>query len=512
MSPSVQGGLEDGGLAVAESGLTVADGGVERATRAVVRQAIAAYAEHPELADRLRRHLARLDEPLRVAIAGKVKAGKSTLLNALVGEEIAATDAGECTQVLTWYEYGTAPRVMLHDTSGAAHQMPIERVGGRLHLDLDGRPPDEVDRLVVDWPSSSLRGTTLIDTPGIDSLSTEISARSTAFLTPVDEPSEADAIVYLLRHLHSSDIRFLESFHDQAVGRATMINTVGVLSRADEIGSGRLDAMISANKVARRYSADPTLRQLCQTVIPLAGLLAQAGRTLRQREYQALEALADCPRDVTQSLLLSVDRFVRSNADVPVDSDTRRELLDRLGVYGVRLSITMIRGGLRDATALSEDLVRRSGLDGLRELLAVQFTERRNLLKARSALLGVERMMREHPLPDLNDIRIAIERILAGAHEFRELGLLSRLRSPGVGLPPDVIAEAERLLGGQGTSAEARLGMGRIASTADIRAGASAAVRRWRVLAEDPLTDRPSVVICQTVARSCEGILAAVPA
>ena len=41
----------------------------------------------------------RLDEPLRVAIAGKVKAGKSTLLNALVGERLAPTDAREysCT-------------------------------------------------------------------------------------------------------------------------------------------------------------------------------------------------------------------------------------------------------------------------------------------------------------------------------------------------------------------------------------------------------------------------------
>ena len=45
----------------------------------------------------------RLDGPLRVAIAGKVKAGKSTLLNTLVGERIAPTDASECTRVVTRY-------------------------------------------------------------------------------------------------------------------------------------------------------------------------------------------------------------------------------------------------------------------------------------------------------------------------------------------------------------------------------------------------------------------------
>ena len=48
----------------------------------------------------------RMDEPIRVAIAGKVKAGKSTLLNALVGEELAPTDAGECTRIVTWYRDG----------------------------------------------------------------------------------------------------------------------------------------------------------------------------------------------------------------------------------------------------------------------------------------------------------------------------------------------------------------------------------------------------------------------
>ena len=51
--------------------------------------------DEPEAVAELNAIRARLDEPLRVAIAGKVKAGKSTLLNALVGELLAPTDTGE---------------------------------------------------------------------------------------------------------------------------------------------------------------------------------------------------------------------------------------------------------------------------------------------------------------------------------------------------------------------------------------------------------------------------------
>jgi hypothetical protein len=55
----------------------------------------------------------RLDGPLRVAIAGMVKAGKSTLLNALVGEELAPTDAGECTRVVWWFHDGLTYRAII---------------------------------------------------------------------------------------------------------------------------------------------------------------------------------------------------------------------------------------------------------------------------------------------------------------------------------------------------------------------------------------------------------------
>ena len=79
--------------------------------------------------------MARLHEPLRVAIAGKVKAGKSTLLNALVGDELAPTDAGECTRIVTWYRHGITYRVTLVPRQGAPRQVPFTRDGGAIDVD-----------------------------------------------------------------------------------------------------------------------------------------------------------------------------------------------------------------------------------------------------------------------------------------------------------------------------------------------------------------------------------------
>ena len=73
----------------------------------------------------------------------------------------------------------------------------------------------------------------------------------------------ADAVLYLMRHTHASDVRFLESFHDDELAHGTPMNSVGVLVRADEIGSCRLDALEVADRIARRYEADPRLRRLC---------------------------------------------------------------------------------------------------------------------------------------------------------------------------------------------------------------------------------------------------------
>ena len=90
---------------------------------------------------------------------------------------------------------------------------------------------------------------TLIDTPGIGSLTESVSRRSWSFLSSEDEETPADAVLYLLKHLHAQDVDFLRAFHDVEVSQPNPINAIAVLSRADEICVGRIDSMASARRI-----------------------------------------------------------------------------------------------------------------------------------------------------------------------------------------------------------------------------------------------------------------------
>ena len=205
-------------------------------TRQALSAAAHAYRSHPTAAHRCAVLARRLDGPLRVALAGRVKAGKSTLLNALTGDRLAPADVGECTRVVTWYRSAPEPRITLEPRTGSPRPLPVHRREGALEIDL-GDSAGDVERLVVDWPAPGLRDWTVIDTPGVASLSADVSARATQLLDPAGGSDHGpDAVIYLMRHVHAADVDLLQTLRGARSSR--FVNTIAVLSRADEIGSG----------------------------------------------------------------------------------------------------------------------------------------------------------------------------------------------------------------------------------------------------------------------------------
>jgi len=286
------------------------------------------------------------------------------------------------------------------------------------------------------------------------------------------------------------------------------VNAVAVLSRADEVGVGRIDSMASAQRIAARYRRDPKVRRLAQTVVPVAGLLAQSGATLREAEYKALDAIASAPRDDAEALFLSADRFVTATTTIPLASIEREHLLDRFGLFGVRLAVALIRqGAATTATALSTELVRRSGLVELRDVLLSQFAQRRDVLKARSALLALEAVLHEHPVAGGDALASELERITSAAHEFAEIRLLNALRAGGLGAKQADAAEMERLLGNEGSALHVRLGLTAEADASEVRRALQNAIGRWQRRAESPMSTREMADAARVVIRTCEGLL-----
>ena len=467
-----------------------------------------AFRNRPEVFYELDRIGARLNEPIRIALAGTLKAGKSTLLNALVGQDIAPTDATEATRIVTWFRHGPTPKVTANHWGGRHSNVPINHSSG-LTFDFRTLNPADVADLDVEWPAEELVENTIIDTPGTSSLTREASERTLRLLVPPDGVPRVDAVVFLLRTLNAADIALLKQIGQLVGGSAGALGIIGVASRADEIGAGRIDAMLSAADVAQRFTKEMNETGICQAVVPVSGLLALTARTLRQSEFIALQKLAAADKTELSKAMLSVDRFVRVQSLLPVDAATRAQLLDRFGMFGLRISLAVLATGVADAAGLADELLERSGLVALREVIDQQFAQRSDMLKAHTALVSLRRFVEAFPIVATPYVIADIDPLLADTHAFEELRLLSQLSSRPTMLNPEEIVSLRRIIGGSGTRPASRLGLD--PGHADPNEGpraAFAAAQRWRRRAEHPLNDPFTTKACRAAVRSAEAMVA----
>jgi len=252
------------------------------------------------------------------------------------------------------------------------------------------------------------------------------------------------------------------------------------------------------------------MRPLALTVLPVAGLLAETARTLRESEYAGIRTLSGLDRATRESMLLSVDRFVR-RADGVMPEAERRRLLDRFGISGIRLASALVRGGgAGNSQALSDALLLQSGVEELRSAIDGSLRSRQDAFKLRALLSALAEYDQDRRQPAaLTD---AIERIVATSHELRELEVLTQIRAAEAGFDAQLSEDAERILGAHGTPARDRLGLPAGAPRDEVRRQAEERLILWRTRGQSPAVTRSYARTCGEVARALESVLSEVAA
>ncbi len=229
----------------------------------------------------------------RIVVLGDMKRGKSTLLNALLGEPLLPSDVNPCTALLTIIRHGDIPQVTLHyngeasekprtqtldfDTFKREYTIPPETARQLAEKDEAAFP--DISHAVVTYPLPWLEsGIELVDTPGLN----DTEARNQQVLGYLNE---AQAIVFVLsatQPITLDERRYLKNYLSQRG-----LPVFFLINGFDRIRAG----LVNPEDDAATETAENQIRDTFKTA--LAETFADQPETYEQRVFEtsALEAL-----------------------------------------------------------------------------------------------------------------------------------------------------------------------------------------------------------------------------
>jgi GTPase SAR1 family protein len=218
-------------------------------------------------ADRIVR---RLEEPLRIAVAGPYNAGKSTLVNALLKAEVVPTDVVRETVTVNRLVYGADTSLLVRYKNDRTPPESISCHSRSLVSTLKriaAKGAAEIESIDVLYPLEQLRRFTIIDTPGLDF--DEQDTRSA--LVAVEQ---ADLIIWLTQYYYKNEHEWLSELRkrcDAAPQAVCLVNYIDIYTpeEATELmedvqarGQGQFDAVFPVS-AAQAFSSiqrnDPAL-------------------------------------------------------------------------------------------------------------------------------------------------------------------------------------------------------------------------------------------------------------
>lgn len=421
----------------------------------------------------------RLDQPLKVAVVGVIKAGKSTLINALLQKEILATGNLETTYAVTWFRYGEVPKICVTLKNGTKTEGSIKDLYYWTVRDAKSSNPalDEVSYVEIYDNHPLLKELEIIDTPGLGSTHKIDSENTIDFLglssqITTREASKADAIIYAFsKGVGESDSDVLAAFQNSFSDSSPM-NAFGVLTRVDANWSnfGDEDPFVRADKIALRYKTDPYLRTRLYNILPVSSKIAGCSNTLSNLEFENLCRLAVLPDEKLHKLFMNAEKFCfREYEDVNIPATDRHQLFLRFDRYGISTAIQLIRDGVQ-RDDLMEKIYQQSHVGDIRDLINQHFVKRAGVIRAHFILSKVKDACQSVINLNIENrqayelaqyIMSLCQEIEENEQSFSELKILQYYYNEEFTFPTQEEEEDFlRLTGERGSALESRLGCG----------------------------------------------------
>lgn len=337
----------------------------------------------------------QLGRRFTLAIVGRMKAGKSTLLNALIDRSLAPVGVTELTATINWFDIARDEdpdlfHIHWRDKSRSPERRPLSRLG-----EFGGRSEEAAaaDHLRFFVQTPFLDGVRIVDTPGYGSAMREHETVIEGYLgdDSIDEDGErqgghADAVLLVMPHsARGIDTKALDDFQKRTrfPGQGPY-NSIAVLQKWETFEG---DAVAEAQRIASALKA--RLRGHVADVLPISGMLHQVARVAEVAHLDAIAGLAcGLPAQAVSEMTQDEARF-RSD---PSRAALQDQLVARLaGSAGDQIDLWPIlrfvlrlvqREGLASGHALRERLRHLSGVDELRKDLNRRFFKLSELIRA----------------------------------------------------------------------------------------------------------------------------------
>lgn len=352
------------------------------------------YGLPASLLDNLSQLAPQVEQPCVVAIVGRVKAGKSSFINALLGEDLAKVGTTETTATINYFVYGQPNaqrpvRCYWRNQQYTDEERPfLDRLQGNDAETL--RLADGIDHLEYRLPNAFLQHVTLVDTPGTSAAVDEHQNRTAEFIrlegqlrARHDQETSAlretaDAVIYLIGQVaRSTDQDFLREFSQATQGKARALNAIGLIAKVDLLPDLLRARHTLATKVGQQ------LKNSLNTVLPVSAGLRRALDTLLQDDRALLHrltgALRQIPPNRLEKLLDSEEFYLKLDCPVPVEE--RQALLGTMP-WSVFTALARLAGDpALDSAQIVAELEQMAGFGPLREALERHFFQRSQFLR-----------------------------------------------------------------------------------------------------------------------------------